>query len=612
MAKRTKTSARAGKVKRPAQKPEWKAVENKEEVEEDVDSDDGSFVDDDTEDFLPSGWTGKTKGRKENTAAQGLNQQFAIPKTKLTTSKNASDIAENTQRITPTLHQVTLKSTATRPDDLPSHLVDKSEEKPRNVISPTSQTQTANEPTEAETITVSRLEVRASLLRKPSSTTEGLQEQINSLKQVLKTAKTQVASTKSELEGKIKKQIEEIKKLQIELTDKNNLRSEQYLALKNGRREIEAQRMKATDDYRKLMNVHTALNGEKKSLEKQLASEKVKFILAEKEIEKLRQEQQEQDLKIRQLARQVNEGLAEKGRLDSRIAVAEHAREFSQRAYSTVFWELQNARSQLTTASNTQRSNQRVRTDLGRLQRDHDNLRRDYDDAKQEIGDLKRDIRDLKGDKRLLQRQLDDAEDESLKKRGTIGRQANIIKDLKSEVLALESERDLKAPILQIGIDVRLRNFEHARETLLNTSRDESNRALITNGNTAAHRANGAVDAAMFQADLVPDEYIEDAEEIFSEMYEVEPSKYGCWSPKVLRLIDCRATVNTVKAFRGRNASSDLRDEHAEIDSRLIDLHKSMAQRTFESNREVDELIQKLELLTTEIVEVDRSRGGRH
>ena len=160
MAKRTKTSARAGKVKRPAQKPEWKAVENKEEVEEDVDSDDGSFVDDDTEDFLPSGWTGKTKGRKENTAAQGLNQQFAIPKTKLTTSKNASDIAENTQRITPTLHQVTLKSTATRPDDLPSHLVDKSEEKPRNVISPTSQTQTANEPTEAETITVSRLEVR--------------------------------------------------------------------------------------------------------------------------------------------------------------------------------------------------------------------------------------------------------------------------------------------------------------------------------------------------------------------------------------------------------------------------------------------------------------------
>jgi hypothetical protein len=119
----------------------------------------------------------------------------------------------------------------------------------------------------------------------------------------------------------------------------------------------------------------------------------------------------------------------------------------------------------------------------------------------------------------------------------------------------LESDRDLKAPILQIGVDVRLRNLEQARETLLNVSRDETNRTIVMNGNTAAHRANGAVDAAMFQAGLISDEYMEEAKEIFKQMYQVEPSEYGCWSPKLLRLIDCQATVSTVKAFRGRNAS---------------------------------------------------------
>jgi hypothetical protein len=176
----------------------------------------------------------------------------------------------------------------------------------------------------------------------------------------------------------------------------------------------------------------------------------------------------------------------------------------------------------------------------------------------------------------------------------------------------LESDRDLKAPILQIGVDVRLRNLEQARESLLNVSRDETNRTIVMNGNTAAHRANGAVDAAMFQAGLISDEYMEEAKEIFKQMYQVEPSEYGCWSPKLLRLIDCQATVSTVKAFRGRNASFELRAEHAEINKRLIELHTTLYRREFEANAEVHELIERMELLTTEIVEVDRSRSGRH
>jgi hypothetical protein len=41
------------------------------------------------------------------------------------------------------------------------------------------------------------------------------------------------------------------------------------------------------------------------------------------------------------------------------------------------------------------------------------------------------------------------------------------IKVFKSEIAKLESDRGLKAPLLQIGVDIRLRKLEHARETLL-------------------------------------------------------------------------------------------------------------------------------------------------
>ena len=105
---------------------------------------------------------------------------------------------------------------------------------------------------------------------------------------------------------------------------------------------------------------------------------------------------------------------------------------------------------------------------------------------------------------------------------------------------------------------------------------------------------------------------MEEATKIFKGMYQVVPSNYGCWSPKVLRLIDCQATVKSVKASRGRNALSDLRDEHGDVETRLLELYQSTSRGLFEANNEVSGLIDKLEFLTTQIVEVERSRGGCH
>jgi DNA repair exonuclease SbcCD ATPase subunit len=404
MAKRTKTAARAGKVKQPAQKPEWKAIETKREIEEDVGSDDGSFMDDDTEDFLPSGWTGTVKGKMESLTAQGPRTHVAVPDPKSTTSQSTSKIT-NTQAITTSLQRTTLESATAKSDVLPSIA-----EKPKE--GPPTQTPGISEPTKIAKVTISRLEVSATLLQKPVTQIEELEQQIDSLKQQLKTTKYHATTRRTELEARVKRQDKEIKNLRIEIADKNGLRSQQYLALKTERQEIEAQRMKATDDYRKLMNVHADLENSKVDLIKKWVSANFDLSSAQKEVEKLREEGQGQDLKVKQLQRQVNEGLEEKRRLDNRIAIAEHTRETSQRAYNSVFSELQNVRSQLTNASNARRNNQRSRHAYDHLQNKYDNLRDDYDDAKREIRDLKRDIKDLKGDKRSLQRDLDDAEDD--------------------------------------------------------------------------------------------------------------------------------------------------------------------------------------------------------
>jgi hypothetical protein len=349
------------------------------------------------------------------------------------------------------------------------------------------------------------------------------------------------------------------------------------------------------------------------NLERQLASEKTKVTDARTEKDILREERQRQEFTIRQLQKQVNQGNTSLTQLREDLSRTRTEKANLIREKSSFESELANVRLQSTVASTTKMSSElsEAREAYKVAQKNNRFHQSRCRILKLEIRDLEHEIQVLQNDKDLLGKDLEITQDKLHKLKVRTSRQEKVIKDLKSEVSNLERDRDLKAPILQIGVDIRLRNLEHAAETVLKIRRDEIDGAIIMNGNNAAHRANGAVDAAIFQAGLVPEDYMECAEEIFEEMYEVAPSAYGGWSPKVLRLIDCRATIKTVKAFR-RHASLDLREEHSEIDSKLLELHTSMGQRSFENSQVVNDLIEKLELLTTEIVEADRSRGNRH
>jgi hypothetical protein len=210
-------------------------------------------MDDDTDDFLPLGWTDNAK--EKINAKSGLDPKKKDDLAILQPSKKKlSPEAPEFHSMISCYERVTLEST------LSPGLIAKQETTESSAT--VSQTEpatlgTTRSPLGTMThkkVTIARLEVPASLLRKPTSAVEDLQEQMNSLKQALKATKSQAAAVQSDLQGKLQKKDQELQRLHVELNDKNSLRSQQYLNLKNEREESEAQRIKTTDDYRKLMN----------------------------------------------------------------------------------------------------------------------------------------------------------------------------------------------------------------------------------------------------------------------------------------------------------------------------------------------------------------------
>ncbi|CAD6456206.1 b65ab3ff-a7ed-4b16-a167-9d19c867f026 [Sclerotinia trifoliorum] len=97
----------------------------------------------------------------------------------------------------------------------------------------------------------------------------------------------------------------------------------------------------------------------------------------------------------------------------------------------------------------------------------------------------------------------------------------------------LRNAYDLREPLVKIGVDIRWRFLDQAREIALNIPRDEADMALRTNGNIAAHRDNAADEGAPFKCNLVPKEY-EDKAEKTSRSYtnrsqESTPSGLELW-----------------------------------------------------------------------------------
>jgi len=482
-----------------------------------------------------------------------------------------------------------------------------------------------------ETIAFVGREVPESSIRRPRQTAETTEEQVKSLRHQLekkerdlKSAKNQMtAAARTELAKVKRKHAEELEKLRKELSGNVQRLEAQYKLeydkLQAERNQIEAEREKNTIDLRNLRHVHEKLRDELKSSQMSLESESSKFANVKLEAELLRIEKNKQSLQIGLLKTEVREGTTKERELEERLAAAEAKctqRHQKMSEYSAeniklgaeVF--LARSRGFLPTQDTESGTVEYWRKKDNKLRLREEAAQADIIDLKSNKEGLEKEIIRLRGTIEESCTQLSEATRDNVEL-GEKSSQLRIkVSELEMKVSALKEDSEIKAPLIQLAVDIRLRYLEFARESALKISRTDADRVVIMNGNTAAHRANGALDAAMFKAGLVPDYYLAVASHIFEHLYLASPAEYGLlgWTSKIHRIQNCTATLKSLKPANTFKQSEPEREEYEKILQILVALVGPMTGEQVESNQEIDKMVQKLEYLTNQIVERDRSK----
>lgn len=370
--------------------------------------------------------------------------------------------------------------------------------------------------------------------------------------------------------------------------------------LRRDRDELDGQRHKATTDLKRLRK-------EDQKKKKKLDEYRIRFEDQERDsgrlranIQALRREASDKDEKIVQLTRDEATSKSKYQRLRDKL---KREREEVSR--------LQDAFSDLRAQRTPVTDNRDAVASLRALRKRHDELGRQFEASRDDLNSLHAEKIQLEKDYELLKTNREAAKQFLVEAEMENATQAQDIENLRKARASLEKTRDLLQPILQIGVDIRLRNLESAREILLKIKQDQKDRAIILAGNVAAHRPNGVVDAALFAAGLVPEDYLPEATRAFVKMYQVAPENYGCWTPMVLRMIDCQATVATVQVqhhFK-KFDTSDLRAEHERLHKFLVSRQKRLSPEEFESDDKAKKLLAKIEVIMEEIVDLSRGKG---
>lgn len=79
-----------------------------------------------------------------------------------------------------------------------------------------------------------------------------------------------------------------------------------------------------------------------------------------------------------------------------------------------------------------------------------------------------------------------------------LGQETKLRLGLEKEVKQLKADRDRKEPLVKIGIDVRLRFLEQAKEHVPSQKRVRVEREVLELGNRAAHGGCGEADGSLF------------------------------------------------------------------------------------------------------------------
>ncbi|KAL3419387.1 hypothetical protein PVAG01_09609 [Phlyctema vagabunda] len=174
---------------------------------------------------------------------------------------------------------------------------------------------------------------------------------------------------------------------------------------------------------------------------------------------------------------------------------------------------------------------------------------------------------------------------------------------LKSKIAELEETQPSLEPLAEIGAAIRTRFMHQARQMVTG---EPSNRETIKRGNAAAHRADGRADAALLNGDYMTKADFSRMSSVFKNLYKQNPMDYGSWPQKILDAIDCEATIRTTLSIKRQLGSMPQRLQASEQMDELWRKFEALDFDTFEKNRDVQWRLDRLKLLTEEIVEAAR------
>jgi hypothetical protein len=233
-------------------------------------------------------------------------------------------------------------------------------------------------------------------------------------------------------------------------------------------------------------------------------------------------------------------------------------------------------------------------------------------EANANCSNLERYNRELKGELKEAKKEAESLKSTVSAAKVELGRESRKKSMLQKDIKALNQRAELLNPLVDIGVATRLRFLQHARRTIHRHRISDQDAIVIKNGNVAAHGGNGITDAAMFKAYLVTKGHV--LGQVFKDLYHCEPAEYLNQNEiKMLRrMLDCEATITTVKKNNKLKESAALRKDHHQLLENLYDAQtKSRSITAWEENQKNKRWLERLEELTAEIVRLDMKRPRR-
>lgn len=394
-------------------------------------------------------------------------------------------------------------------------------------------------------------------------------------------------------------------------------RSWELHGLRIDRNKIEKERVKMASELSKLQDGHTATCSELAETKEELRFTAESLRHAQQEFQALRVEHSQLNQKVDRLISDATNTSVNTKTLERKLRKEQRRLARLQGAYEELNVQISHITGETTAAHTlaTTKPGSRLGltsatkdtiASLRNLRQKYDDVVEDYEDSQSRLEALEKLQQHLEGRRHTAEKKLVVVEAESKRK-------SQDIEMLRKAKADMEKTRDLVAPILKIGVDIRLRNLQWTRLKVFHIPPGSIGKAITLNGNAAAHCANGAVDAAMFVAGLVPENFVEEARETFEKMYSMTPLLYGSSSPKALRLIDCQATVMTAKGhFRKKTPFCGkllaLHKEYLKLENWVLRRSGRGSSNGFKEDDKLEEILNQMKDLSEGIADTARNK----